>query len=26
VSGYPHRHLLGIESLEPSEIVAVLDA
>ena len=25
MSGYPHRHLLGIESLQPSEIVAVLD-
>jgi aspartate carbamoyltransferase catalytic subunit len=25
VNGYPHRHLLGIESLEPSEITAILD-
>jgi aspartate carbamoyltransferase catalytic subunit len=25
VTGYPHRHLLGIESLEPSEITAILD-
>jgi aspartate carbamoyltransferase catalytic subunit len=25
MSGYPHRHLLGIEPLEPSHILAVLD-
>jgi aspartate carbamoyltransferase catalytic subunit len=25
MTGYPHRHLLGIESLEPEEILAVLD-
>jgi aspartate carbamoyltransferase catalytic subunit len=25
MTGYPHRHLLGIEPLEPEEIVAVLD-
>ncbi len=25
MSGYPHRHLLGIEPLEPSHILAILD-
>jgi len=25
MSGYPHRHLLGIEPLEPSDITAILD-
>jgi len=25
MTGYPHRHLLGIEHLEPEEILAVLD-
>jgi aspartate carbamoyltransferase catalytic subunit len=25
VSGFPHRHLLGIEPLEPSEIATILD-
>jgi len=25
VSGYPHRHLLGIERLQPSEIATILD-
>ncbi len=25
MKGYPHRHLLGIEELEPDEIVAILD-
>jgi aspartate carbamoyltransferase catalytic subunit len=25
MSGYPHRHLLGIEPLEPSHITAILD-
>jgi len=26
VNGYPHRHLLGIETLEPGDIQAILDA
>jgi aspartate carbamoyltransferase catalytic subunit len=25
MSGFPHRHLLGIETLEPSDILAILD-
>ena len=26
MNGYPHRHLLGIETLEPGDIQAILDA